>query len=113
MCAVMAIALRSRYLPGENMKPALSGAFAALLLPLASPAQTSDPADPASAVPPVHYSSALTPGKAEVRAPTPDQLWRQANDKLRDGGTKDTSPMSMPSSDDANNHRMHHHHHEE
>jgi hypothetical protein len=91
------------------MKPAFTCALAALLLPLVSHAQTSDPADPKSAVPSVVYSSAFEE-KAEVAAPAPDQVWRKANDRLRDGGTMDSSSMPMPNADE-NEHGTHHHHH--
>jgi hypothetical protein len=64
---------------------AISGAL--LAMPLSALAQpttpVADPADPRAAVPPVVYESAIAaPLARQADAPTPDKLWRAANDTV-------------------------------
>jgi hypothetical protein len=85
---------------------AVSGALLAVpLLALAQPTTpAADPADPRAVVPPVVYESAIAaPPAREPDAPTPDKLWRAANDTVAGaqghaghGAAMPVSPATAP-----------------
>ncbi|MFC5479662.1 hypothetical protein [Massilia suwonensis] len=68
----------------QKSRAALIGAL--LAVPLGALAQqsprTPDPADPAAPVTPIVYESVITPPAPQGGAPTPDKLWRAANEAV-------------------------------
>jgi len=105
-----------------TLRVALGTLLAAMPIAQAQqPSRTPDPADPAAPVPPIVYQSALagyTPGPKE--APSPDKLWRSANDIVagQPGHGAHAAPAPEPRKDEAPRSgvpgtapRKHHQHH--
>ena len=93
--------------------------LAALALPVAALAQQGQPAHPADAgvpVPPYRYVSAFTSYKATADdTPSPDQVWRSANQEVGNAGAGGTQaaphsahPPAMRSSNPHAGHGAHH-----
>jgi hypothetical protein len=94
--------------------------LAALALPAAALAQQGQPAQPADAdvpVPPYHYVSAFTSDKAAAdETPSPDQVWRTANQEVANAGMPGMQRAphgahqpDAPSPDAHAGHGAHHH----